>query len=1123
MNVRFSARIAAYFCLLFLAAMGCLFAMWYIGQPQIGLVGAKEQRLSETLRNLEIKADFKRAMIASRIQESRGDVMLIAENTLLTRYLEQGDQTSLRQEFARIFDVLQRAYPDRYMRLDIVAPNDALFLVSSMPDDTATAFNDMELVRRASQPGARELVDQVQSKNGPTVGIVRQMFAAGDDGFASDKLVGIVIVLLEPEQLVRENIGEEIAGHQGTTLLFDHKSTVLARWPQGNLPETVLHTPKKEVNEGFEGTLIETDSHGREWVVVYRYLQLNGTQGWKLVHLISKEAALGNLLGSANRLMLAGLVLTLIALVVITLLSSQLTRPLQALARTARQLGTGDLSVRVVSGKFESAEVSDLARAFNNMAQSIQHAHETLETRVRERTNALQLSEVRYRTLFESTADAIMILDQDGFLDCNPATLKVFDASQREDILARHPSELSPPTQPDGTDSHSEANRRIATALAEGSLRFEWLHRRRNSGEVFFAEVLLSRLEIEGTPLLQATVRDISERKHVEREILIARSQLQATLDAIPDLLFEVGLQGRIYDYHTPRADLLAVPPEIFLGKNFTDILPPEAAQRCQSAIDEAANLGTSFGKQYMLKLPVGELWFEASVAPKSEIDGQEKRFIFLARDITARKNIERQLHEQNEHLEELVSKRTVELSVSLEAAEAANRAKSVFLANMSHELRTPMNSILGFSQLMEHDNRLGEDSRIKLGIINRAGRHLLTLINDVLDISRIEAGRVTIQRQPFDLYGMLNGIEEMNHSRAQAKGLAFQFDYASDLPMFVNGDEQHLRQILINLLGNAIKFTEQGSVKLQVYPHNGEIVFSVIDTGPGITSDESTKVFDAFHQTPVGQLKGEGTGLGLSISREYARLMGGSIELRSLTGQGSVFNLSVPLPKAETPQQKIPLQRVVGLEAAQKELRVLVVDDQADNRELLRFMLEDVGFAVRSADNGHAAIEVFQAWQPVFIWMDMRMPVLDGYQTTRQIRALPGGKHVRIVALTASVFEQDRREVLAAGCDDLVSKPFEEAKIFTVMHEQLGTRYRYGNLTITKAIPDEPFENINLSSLQPDIVDKLRTAAEELDIEKIQAIANQLESMHPKIAEALNGLIKNFDLHKIADLCRRE
>ncbi len=1122
MKVRFSARIAACFCLLFLAAMGCLFAMWYIGQPQIGLVGAKEQRLSETIHNLEIKADFKRAMISSRIQESRGDVMLIAENMLLTQYLEQGKQTSLRLEFARMVDLFQRAYPDRYQRLDIVAPNGTSFLASSKTDDKEDAFHDMELIRRASQSGARELVEQVQSKDGPTVAIVRQMFTSGDEDLASDKLIGIVIVLLEPEQLVRENIGEEIVGNQGKTLLFDPQNTVLARWPPSDLPEAVLHTPMKKINEGFEGTLIETDSHGREWVVVYRYLQLNGTQGWKLVHLVSKEAALGNLLDSVNRLILAGLLSTLIALVVITLLSRQLTRPLQALAQTATQLGTGDLSVRVVSGKFESMEVADLARAFNNMAQSIQHAHETLETRVKERTNALQLSEARYRTLFESTADAIMILDQNGFLDCNPATLKIFDASRREDILARHPSELSPPTQPNGADSRSEANCRIETALAEGSLRFEWLHRRRNSGEVFFAEVLLSRLEIEGRMILQATVRDISERKRVEREILITRSQLQATLDAIPDLLFEVGLQGRIYDYRSPHADLLSVPPDIFLGKTFADILPPEAAQQCQSAIAEAVKLGASFGKQYMIKLPVGELWFEASVAPKSEIDGQEKRFIFLARDITARKDIERQLHEQNEHLEELISKRTVELSESLEAAEAANRAKSVFLANMSHELRTPMNSILGFSQLMEHDHRLGEDNRIKLGIINRAGRHLLALINDVLDISRIEAGRVTIQRQAFDLHGMLNGIEEMNRPRAQAKGLTFQIDYAPDLPMFVNGDEQHLRQILINLLGNAIKFTEQGSVRLQVHTRNGEIVFSVLDTGPGITPDDRTRVFDAFYQTQIGRLKGEGTGLGLSISREYARLMGGSIDLHSQMGQGSVFTLRVPLPKAETAQQKIPPRRIVGLEAGQEDLRVLVVDDQADNRELLRFMLEDVGFTVRLADNGQAAIEAFQTWQPIFIWMDMRMPVLDGYQTTKQIRALPGGKHVKIVALTASVFEQDRREVLAAGCDDLVSKPFEEAKIFAVMCDQLGVRYRHENSAMTKAIPAEPLENIDLSCLQPDIVDKLQTAAEELDIEKIQAIADQLAPMHPHIAQALNGLIKNFDLHKIADLCRR-
>jgi len=467
---------------------------------------------------------------------------------------------------------------------------------------------------------------------------------------------------------------------------------------------------------------------------------------------------------------------------------------------------------------------------------------------------------------------------------------------------------------------------------------------------------------------------------------------------------------------------------------------------------------------------------------------------------------------------EELVELRTQEFKRAKEQAEAANHAKSVFLSNMSHELRTPLNAILGFAHLLEHDSTMDEASRKKVATINRAGQHLLALINDVLEISRIEAGRIVSKRLPIDLKDLLTSIEEIIQVRAEAKGLAFSVEYAPDLLRHVLGDGPHLKQILINLLGNAVKYTEQGHVFFRVEPVGQEIRFSISDTGPGMSHEVLEHIFQAFYQTEAGVAKGEGTGLGLAISREYTRLMGGQLGVVSEPGQGSTFTLQVGLPEALAPQQGlIPVGRVVGMEGVPKELRILVVDDNADNCELVRQLLTPVGFVVRSAENGQQAVELFQHWQPCLIWMDMRMPVLDGYQATRQIRALPGGSKVKIVALTASAFEEERHEILAAGCDDMLKKPLDNDHLFAVMGELLGVRYRYAEL-VTPNVP--LLTTLDLSSVPQSLRQELRAAAELLDLDAAARLVAQLQLAQPALGAALNELVHSFRFDRISDLC---
>ena len=498
-----------------------------------------------------------------------------------------------------------------------------------------------------------------------------------------------------------------------------------------------------------------------------------------------------------------------------------------------------------------------------------------------------------------------------------------------------------------------------------------------------------------------------------------------------------------------------------------------------------------------------------------------EDALIRASKLIAERKQRETELEGYRHHLEQLVDVRTHELALAKDKAESSNRAKSVFLANMSHELRTPLNAILGFARLLERNAELSGDSRRQLATINRSGQHLLALINDVLEISAIEAGRSESKAAAFALGELLGEIEDLMRPRAEGKGLAFEVDISPENPRYVLGDAHHLRQVLINLLANAVKYTDQGRVCLRVAPLGQAIAFAVGDTGQGIALTDQEKIFQAFYQTPAGIAKGEGTGLGLAISLEYARLMGGEISVESQTDAGSVFTLSVPLAAAAAPARSRSIRRgpVLGLAAAAGQPRILVVDDQADDRNLVGQMLALTGFDVRTAIDGQQAIDAFQEWQPRLIWMDMRMPVMDGYAATRRIRELPGGAEVKIVALTASAFEEDRAAILAAGCDEMVKKPLEEQRLFEVMGELLGLRYRYGE--DPAAAPAALAADLDLSELPRDLVHQLRTAAEALDIGMTRQIVARLMESHPELAAPLDELVQGFRFDRIADLCK--
>ncbi|MEI7485422.1 MAG: PAS domain S-box protein, partial [Ignavibacteriota bacterium] len=609
---------------------------------------------------------------------------------------------------------------------------------------------------------------------------------------------------------------------------------------------------------------------------------------------------------------------------------------------------------------------------------------------------------------------------------------------------------------------------------------------------------------------------DISELKQAEEQLKQLTSRLTLATLAGGVGIWEWDIVNNVLMWDDQMYALYGIEKDKFSGvyEAWRAGLHPDDIKRCDTDIQLALSNDKEFDTEYR------NIWSDGSVHTIRAIAivqrdeaGKPLRMLGTNWDITEQKEAE---------------------SVLLKAkqdADIANRTKSVFLANMSHEIRTPLNAIIGFSQLLNRDKLLSESQKEYSVSIIRAGEHLLALINDILELSKVEAGRVSLRPVNVDLHTFLRDMQMIFKERASSKHIYIKFETDENLPRFAEVDESKLRQIFINLIGNAVKFTDEGGVEVHTRiekgnDKTGRLVVAIKDTGPGISKDEMGNLFQHFVQTSAGIKKGSGTGLGLVLSRELAVLMGGNITVQSEPGKGSVFTFEVEIQESDNLREKgIDIKRVTGIEDDGKTYRILVVDDKKENMKVAVSILKIVGFETNEAVNGEDAIVKFKEWKPDLILMDMIMPVMDGYEATRLIKLTADGKNTPIIALTASAFEEEQSRTSLTELQGYIRKPFRENDLFSTIGNVLGIKYIYEDDNSSESeslyIKDSVINDI--AEIDGSLLKQMTDAIDTADLDKLIKLIKNIESVKPELSRQLMVLAKNYDYDKLRMILRKK
>ncbi|BAZ17536.1 multi-sensor hybrid histidine kinase [Calothrix sp. NIES-4071] len=745
-------------------------------------------------------------------------------------------------------------------------------------------------------------------------------------------------------------------------------------------------------------------------------------------------------------------------------------------------------------------------KQLNEQLQAEIDKRKQIETQLRE-------SENRYRSIFEQASIGITQATLSGkLLQVNHHFCQILEYDESE-LLQKSLQEIILPEYLSIYQSSIDKLLRSTTK----SVSFEACLFA-NNNQVKWAKIDFSLVcDInDKEQYIIGVIKDIGLSKQTEMALADNQRFLEAIIQANPSVLYVYNLieARNIYINKKVYTSLGYRPYQVqAMGNGFLPrLMHPDDLVKFADHCQRLANArdGEVIEFEYRIQHKNGEwrwLLSRDTVFSRAE-NGKIKEILGTATDIT-------------EHKRALFNRKKAEakLQQALLNAETANRAKSEFLARMSHELRTPLNSVLGFTQVMQRETCSKTQSKY-LDIINRNGQHLLGLINDVLEMSKIEAGKVKLNETAFDLYNVLDELEETMTQLADVKNLTLIFTRAQNVPQYITADERKLRQVLLNLISNAIKFTSQGTVKLHVTCDNEVLSFEISDTGVGIAASEINHLFEAFVQSDTSKMQ-QGTGLGLSVSRSFVQLMGGEIKVKSIINQGSVFSFKIPVKlQPEIKVNKTPHSQQIKLAPTEPIYRILIVEDSWEHRHLLTRLLTPLGFAVKVAQNGEQGLELWRQWKPHLIFMDMQMPLLNGYQATRQIKASIG-QTTKIIALTASALEEERAAIFSAGCDDFQSKPFQAEEIFDKLAKHLGVVYidESNKPDLSTRPQTVKLTTSNLKIMSPQWQKALYIAACECSDERILQLLKQIPSEHANLTSALRKLVDDFHFEKIMEL----